>query len=248
MRADPDAQQRLLNLQAQDTALDRLAGRRRGLPELGRLHEIDVRLAELRRAAVASETEANDVRRAQTKLEVDIDQVRARAQRDRERLDAGQVGSPRELESLQSELGSLARRQGVLEDDLLEVMESLEQLERGLAGVRAEIDMLTAEAVETGQRRDAAFVEIDAGGAAHREAREAIAPTLPPDVLALYEKLRVANGGVGAAPLIRRRCEGCHLELAGSQLGAVKAADPAEVLRCEECRRILVRTPDSGVG
>jgi hypothetical protein len=44
-------------------------------------------------------------------------------------LDRGQVGSPRELENLQHEIGSLARRQSDLEDVVLDIMERRESRE-----------------------------------------------------------------------------------------------------------------------
>jgi predicted nucleic acid-binding Zn-ribbon protein len=63
----------------------------------------------------------------------------------------------------------------------------------------------------------------------------------------LYEKVRAASSGVGAAALRRGQCEGCHLQLNTTDLNRIREADPDEVLRCEECRRILVRTADSGL-
>ena len=48
MKADPDVQQRLLDLQAHDSALARLEHRRRTLPELAVIAEADTRLAALR--------------------------------------------------------------------------------------------------------------------------------------------------------------------------------------------------------
>ena len=38
--------------------------------------------------------------------------------------------------------------------------------------------------------------------------RERAATGMPTDLMALYEKLRADNGGVGAAALSRGRCEG----------------------------------------
>jgi uncharacterized protein len=35
--------------------------------------------------------------------------------------------------------------------------------------------------------------------------------------------------------------------LAGSELNAVRKAAADDVVRCENCRRILVRTPESGL-
>ena len=69
----------------------------------------------------------------------------------------------------------------------------------------------------------------------------------PADLINLYERLRVQHGGVGAAALRRGRCEGCHLSLNTVDLNAIRAAAADEVLRCEECRRILVRTDESGL-
>jgi uncharacterized protein len=69
----------------------------------------------------------------------------------------------------------------------------------------------------------------------------------PADLLTLYDKLREQHGGLGAAALIRGSCQGCNLSLNSSDLAAIRAAAPDEVLRCEECRRILVRTPESGI-
>jgi predicted nucleic acid-binding Zn-ribbon protein len=245
--ADPADQLRLLDLQALDSALDRLADRRRELPELADIERLGQRQRALLDREVTVETSISDLGRAVAKLEADVEQVRARAERDRRRLDAGQVSSPRDLENLQSEVVSLGRRQGVLEDELLEVMERNEQAEHQLAAVRAERATVAAELDAAVRRRDAAFADIDARAGARRGEREALVPTLPADLVALYEKVRAGSGGVGAALLLRRQCQGCHLELSGADLIAVKDAGPRAVVRCEECRRILVRTENSGV-
>jgi uncharacterized protein len=52
---------------------------------------------------------------------------------------------------------------------------------------------------------------------------------------------------VGAAALVQRRCQGCRLELNAADLREITAAAEDEVLRCEECQRILVRTAESGI-
>ena len=66
-------------------------------------------------------------------------------------------------------------------------------------------------------------------------------------LLALYAKIREASGGIGAAELRQRRCGGCRLELNQLDLSSIRAAAADDVVRCEECRRILVRTPESGL-
>lgn len=245
MKAPPDAQLRLLDLQELDTALEQLAHRRRSVPELAEIDQGGRRLGELRDAIVAAETEAGDVAKEQSKAEADVDQVRTRADRDQKRLDSGQVASPRELENLQSEIASLQHRQAELEDVVLEVMERREQAENRSASYHAERAELSERLAELESRRDEAFAEIDEQAGVKQRQRDTIAAELPDDLLALYERLR-AQTGVGAAALHRGRCQGCHLALNTVDLNRIRQADPDEVVRCEECRRILVRPPESG--
>jgi uncharacterized protein len=246
VKADPKVQQRLLELQAHDAALARLEHRRRTLPELTVITEADTRLAGLRDDLVRAETEVGDLDRELRRLEGDVDQVRQRSQRDQQRMQSGSVAA-KELESLQHEVESLARRQSDLEDAELEVMERREDAETRAAAVRSSVETVTASRTAAAEARDAAYQQIDAEAATDTGARAAIATELPADLLALYEKVRAVSGGVGAAELRARRCEGCRLELAGGELRAARAAAPDEVLRCENCRRILVRTAESGL-
>lgn len=245
MKATPENQRRLLDLQALDSTLDRLAHRRGALPEIARADELGRRLAGLRDGIVAAETDRSDLQREQRKAEGDVEQVRTRAVRDKQRLDSGAVASPKELESLQSEIASLQRRQSELEDAELEVMERLEQVETKIAELSAERDSVTAELSSVGAERDKGFEEIDTERERTADERAQTAATLPDDLLQLYEKLRAQHDGVGAAPLVNGRCEGCHLTLNPGDLGRVRAADDDEVVRCEECRRILVSAGQS---
>jgi len=247
LNASAASQARLLDLQALDAALDRLAHRRRTLPELASIEALGTRLREIDDALVTARTLDSDLAREQSKAEADVDQVRSRAERDQQRLDAGSVSSPRELENLQSEIASLGKRRSDLEDVVLEVMERREAAQGEIAALSAERDTLAGEAAAAATRRDEVFAEIDAEGAATSAARAAIVPDIPDELLALYEKIRASSDGVGAAALHRGRCEGCHLSLNPGDLAHIRDAAPDAVLRCEECRRILVRTPESGL-
>ena len=223
-----------------DAELSRLDHRRRVLPENAEFERAQQRDGELRDELATLEATGSDLTRDQAKAERDVDQVRTRIERDRARLDAGQVSSPKELENLQSEIVSLERRQGDLEEVVLEVMERLEEVIRRSDELSTEQTALTGQMKEIAARRDAAFAEIDEQAGKARDARDGIAADLPEDLLALYDRLR-AQHTVGAAVLRNGRCEGCHLTLNTVDLGRIRAAPPDEVLRCEECRRILVR-------
>jgi predicted nucleic acid-binding Zn-ribbon protein len=232
VKASPEAQLRLLELADLDAELTRLENRRRGLPEHAELDQLEQRDARLRDTIASLEAEQGDL---------------SRIDRDRQRLDAGQVASPRELENLQSEIVSLTRRQADLEEIVLDVMERQEAAQGSRESAAAEREEIAATRDVVTARRDAALAEIaeQAGKAGDR--RAAVASEEPQDLLDLYGRMRQQHGGVGAAALRGGRCEGCHLSLNTVDLNNIRHADPDEVLRCEECRRILVRTPESGL-
>ena len=246
MKADPADQLTLLDLQTTDSALARLAHQKKTLPELARLAEIQTERAELDRVRVTHQTRAGDLEREQRKADTEVELVRTRKARDEDRLNSGAISNPKDLESLQHELVALERRIGVLEDAELEVMEALEAAQSEVSAVEAKLAHLDAERADLEAKRDTAVAELDEQATAHQADHADIVGRVPADLLALYEKLR-AQYGMGAAALRQRRCEGCRLELNGSDLREIAAAAEDTVVRCPECSRILVRTAESGL-
>ncbi|MEV5506867.1 CT398-like coiled coil hairpin domain-containing protein [Streptomyces orinoci] len=247
MNAAPADQIRLLDLQALDTRLGQLAHKRRSLPEHAEITALEGDLAQHRDLLVAAQTEESDTAREQTKAEQDVDQVRQRAARDQQRLDSGAGMSPKDLENLQHEVASLAKRQGDLEEVVLEIMERREAAQERVTELTGRVEAVQAKVDAAVARRDEALAAIDAEIATTTKEREIVAGSVPADLLKLYDKLREKEGGVGAARLYQRRCEGCRLELNITELNEVRAAAADAVVRCENCRRILVRTPESGL-
>ncbi len=233
-------QRRLLDVQELDTRLSQLAHRRRSLPALARIAELDGQLADLDTALVASRTSASDLRTELAKAEADVEQVRRRATRDQERLDGGQV-SAKDAQALTSELTSLAARQSHLEDVELEVMERLEAHEAALAELERAHAALVAARDEVVAERDRGYAEVDAEADRVRAERERTVAGLDAGLVALYERLRGQLGGSGAAALRGSRCDGCRLELNPLDLEQIRARPADAVVRCEECGRILVR-------
>ena len=247
MKASPEAQLRLLELAELDAELGRIEHRRRSLPEHQEIGRLAARDAELRDSIAELTARESDFKREQAKAEGDVDQVRSRIDRDRHRLDTGQVTSPRDLSNLQSEVESLLRRQSDLEEIVLDVMERREGAQSGLRTAAAERASLASELESATSRRDASLAELAGQEGKAAERRSGLAGQEPADLLELYDKLRAQHGGVGAAALRQGRCQGCHLSLNTVDLNAIRDAAADEVLRCEECRRILVRTPESGL-
>lgn len=245
MKASPQMQSRLLDLQELDTKIAQLEHRMKTLPELTDIARLEAEQTPLRADMVRTETALGDLERDVTKAEQAVQQVRDRAARDEARLASG-TGSAKDLQGLQHELESLARRQGVLEDEQLEVMERVEAAQaeaetaaKALADNESLLSELRSSRDEqlaaTGAERD----EVASG-------RDAITADLSPELVALYDRVRQQTG-MGAAPLLQRRCGGCRLELNAVDLSRFRSADEDAVLRCEECGRVLVRTAESGL-
>jgi predicted nucleic acid-binding Zn-ribbon protein len=247
VKASPDAQLRLLELADLDTDLARLSHRRRALPEIAELEQLAARTATIRDEITLADTDLADLGREQARAERDVEQVRARIDRDQERLDGGKVSSAKELESLQNEIVSLHRRQGDLEEGVLELMERVETAQSRHDTAAAEAEKVAAETAAVTERRDAAVKDIDALAAKASSSRALVVGGVPADLLALYDKVRSQVGGAAAAMLRRGECQGCRVALSTVELNEVRAAAPDEVLRHEECRRILVRTAESGL-
>ncbi|MFE4961377.1 zinc ribbon domain-containing protein [Streptomyces sp. NPDC056660] len=247
MNAAPADQIRLLDVQALDVRLQQLAHKRKSLPEHAEIDSLTKDLTQLRDLLVAAQTEESDTAREQTKAEQDVDQVRQRAARDQQRLDSGAVTSPKDLENLQKEIVSLAKRQGDLEDIVLEVMERRESAQERVAELTERTGAVQGRIDEATARRNAASGELEAEAAKVAKEREVIAGAVPADLLKLYDKLRAQQGGIGAAKLYARSCQGCRQELAITELNEIRSAAPDTVVRCENCRRILVRTSESGL-
>lgn len=245
MKAAPQMQARLLELLDIDTRLDQLDHRARTLPELTDIARMEGEAAEIEAEVVRTHTTVSDLQREVTRAENAVQQVRDRAVRNQGRLDSG-AGSTKDLQGMQHELESLARRQTVLEDEELEVMERVEQAQ--------------TEADEAARRQKEHSVRLNELRAARDEktastmserhevagGREAVVADLSEELVALYERIR-AHSGSGAAPLVQRRCGGCRLDLNAVDLSRLRSAPEDEVLRCEECGRILVRTAESGL-
>ena len=246
LKADTSRQWRLLDLQGLDTRLDQIAHRKATLPELAQLRVLDAELSVLNDDLVRARTALQDVQREITKADTDVQLVRERTARNQARMDAGQ-GTAKDMQALQHEVDSLARRQSALEDIELEVMERAEGLAGDVARLEAASAEMTARADGLKAVCDKNFGELDAEVEQIARSRADVVAGVGDDLVALYEKIRSSSDGIGAAVLRKRRCEGCNLELNQGEINRFTAADEDEVLRCEECRRILVRTSESGI-
>jgi uncharacterized protein len=238
--ASLEEQRALLQLQAHDSAIDRLNHRRESLPENARLAELADAVAAVDQLTAERQGFLATVQRDQSRLEHEVDMVAAKARGEEARAISGKVTSPKELTAIQEEVASLKRRQGTLEDELLELMEQRETLEAELIELTTRREGFTADLAEVAKARDAALVEIDRELGGEQTARDGVAPGVGGQLRTLYDQVRTRQGGVGAAALVGNTCEGCRVSISPVELAALRKLPPEALKRCENCRRILV--------
>ncbi|RZS44161.1 hypothetical protein EV193_10136 [Herbihabitans rhizosphaerae] len=245
MKADPAAQRRLLELAEVDTALARVEHRRRTLPELAEIDEATKAVQARRDAQVAAQTTLTDLDREVKRQEREIDAVRAREDKDKALLDAGTLPA-KQLTDLEHELATLQRRQSALEDDLLELMERREAVE--LDGKHAEVELDKAEQTlaDATKRRDEAMADLETTYARRTAERADLTGVITEQLLGEYERIR-KNRGTGAALLRARQCGACRMEINRNAIATIKETAADQVVYCEECGVILVRTGESGL-
>ncbi len=233
-------QLRLLTVQDLDTKLAQTRHRLANLPARQELDAVTAEAASLEETRVEAATAVTDLRREVTKAEDDVVTVRARADRDDKRmLSAGLA--PKELQALQSELEVLAKRQADLEDIELDAMQRLEDAEAEATRVAVQIDAVAAKVADIKARLHDEAADIDAEIVSLSAGRANTVAGLDEGLLALYEKLRAAQGGTGAAALKHGACQGCNMSLNPADLAHIEATPADDIVRCEECGRILVR-------
>lgn len=241
MTTAPAADQlRLLDVQALDTHLAKLAHQRKTHPTLATLAELTARAEDLQRAKTAAEVLISDTRRELAKAETDVEQVSSRAERNQKRLDAG-AGSAKDLQALGHELESLAKRQSDLEEVELEVMERMENAEKDSTAVNEQLEALQADIARTESERDEALSTLDAETAETQSKRETAAAGIDDGLLAIYERVRTQTGGLAAVALRGMATEGVQVPLSLTEKAAIADAGPDDVIRSEDYGYILVR-------
>lgn len=231
---------RILDLQAIDSAADRLEARRRALEEgeelraaRSAMEEAESRLGELRLAL-------DSVNLEQQRLEHDIDSLSQKAAADEKRMYDGTIVNVKELEALQAEIANLKARKSRAEDELLDQMERREDLEARAEVADAESAVARGRVEEIGSDAARELEEIAGALAARAGERSALVPDIDEELVELYEDLRSQKKGVGAAALVDGVCQGCNQKLSALELDRLKRLDG--VKRCEYCRRIVIFT------
>ena len=240
MQASPEQQGLTLELQSIDNEILQANTKLKSLPEIEQLLHIDKRITAATEELATVKAEANQIALELRRGEVDVETVTDRIKKDEARLAAGNA-TPKELEQLQHEVGTLRKRQEALEEIELEIMVRSEAITARTNTLTTDLASLETLKAEINKRLTIASGEINAVITNKQSDREKVVVKIEKPLIDLYEKIRSASGGVAAAALVGNKCNGCNLAINAVEMERIKSLAKDELLRCEECRRILVR-------
>nr|WP_237398008.1 hypothetical protein [Rathayibacter rathayi] len=212
------------------------------LPQIARIQAMQARDNETRRALAERAGRLEDVRTELGRIESDVGVVEKRLTRDRDRLQT--ASAAKDIAALESEITSLVKRRGDLEDIELTLMERIEGIEAEVAAAQAERDEVVASLTTLAEERIAQAEKLRDKQEALARDRAGLVTTLPEDLVELYEKQRIRYG-VGAALLRGKVSEGSGVALTESDLSWIRASAPDEVVLCPDSGCILVRGEES---
>jgi predicted nucleic acid-binding Zn-ribbon protein len=240
MKASPSDQRSILDIQRFDQQATSLRHKAANLPEHAELASTTVKSNNARDLRIAAETELSDVKRELLRAEGDVEQIVMRITRDEARLISGSA-SPKELEQLQHEVGTLGVRRSELEEVELEIMMRVDAINERITTLKAEEAEHATVIADLEIRKENAMASINNDLEAIVKDRSETLQSIEKALVDLYEKIRDTTGGAGAAALVAGACTGCNLSINTVELKRVADLAADEVVRCEECRCILVR-------
>ena len=190
-----------------------------------------------RQAADACREAADAARKAQQELEFQLGRVQIKRERAEQNLYSGKITATRELQDLQSEIQSLKRRIGVLEDELLEAMMAHEEASDAAQAAVASRDEIQRR---TDLMQSALVAERDRLKTGHgtlTAERQALRSQIPDSVVDSYDYLRKRVGSRPVAVLKGDVCSVCGMVVTMPIQQQVRRELEAY---CNNCRRLLV--------
>ena len=193
----------------------------------------------LQAANQQAETAVSQLRIRQTRhkdLSLELEGLNSKVKSSENRLYSGKVKNTKELTDLQSEIGSLERRRGVLEEEILEAMLMIEEAQseteksqQALAEIQAEWDKKTASFK---QEQNELALRIHTLNGIRQEQVSVISAA----ALAEYQRAAQKKGGIAVARLRVNQCMACQISTSANK---VKEAREGKMVFCGGCGRIL---------
>ncbi|MFW2380708.1 MAG: zinc ribbon domain-containing protein [Acidimicrobiales bacterium] len=233
--------EQLLRMQELDTRLAQLEHAKVTHPLLAKIAETKAHASDVAASVQDEREERHRLERDQKRLDDEVAMLDAKRSDIESKLYDGSVTATKDLLAMQEESKHLGERKTSLEDSELEIMEQMESLQGVLDRAQAEVDADEHKIAEFENELAAAIAELDAEAHQVSAEREELVVSVRPELLAAYDKLRVAQSGIVVARLVGGSCQACHMALSAVTVDQIGKLPEDALVHCDECGAILVR-------
>lgn len=235
------AYQQLLVVQGFDTTLDQLRHKVAHHPIRAEIDVIDADASTLQGQIDEIEGRKHQLDREVKRLADEVSLLDDKRAKIDAKLYDGSVTATKDLLALQDEATMLLQRKNTLEDEELELMESVEVVQAELSPPVSEMEKLNATRSDREVALAEALAQLEVDIEANEKQRAEAASSVPNDLLSHYESLRTDFGGVAVARLVGSTCDGCHMALSAMAVDLIKKQPDDAVVTCDQCGRLLIR-------
>ncbi|MFQ5827523.1 MAG: zinc ribbon domain-containing protein [Dehalococcoidia bacterium] len=191
---------------------------------------------EARQALEAEGQQLHDIQVAQHAAEWEASDLEGKIAPLEKKLYGGGVKNPKELVGMEHELQIFKAHHREKEDRVLELMIQSETVQESIKARTAQLERTEAEWREEQKALSQRQAELGAALAALEGKRRALAETIEPSDLKLYEGLMKERGGRAVARAEQGMCQGCRISLSMNELRRVRGPN---LVQCSSCGRIL---------
>jgi predicted nucleic acid-binding Zn-ribbon protein len=149
-----------------------------------------------------------------------------------------QVKTNKEYSALLTEINGLKTKNSLTEDDILELMESIERAKKAITENQKEVEQDKRKIMRVKKEKKAEQAEVEKILQRHQEQRQQFAEMVEEKILHEYSKLlKLRNGVAVTAVNAEGVCNGCHVALTPQMFAEVKTGEYLH--RCPICFRFL---------
>ena len=210
-----------------------LSAKKNSLPE--KLQQIDEEFQRFKENISQSAMRYEKLKTQREENELKVKKISEAMARSKEKL--LDVKTNKEYQAMLKEIETAETSLGELESQIIILMEEMDEL-----SAQVKQDQETLKQAEKNYLDDEKIIEeklssVDAESDEWNRKRLALQKNIPEDLLALYEKIRKRNQGVGVIPVWKAVCSGCHMNIPPQLYNELQRS--SDLLSCPSCHRIM---------
>ncbi len=226
--------QTLVDLQKIDSVILELQRQIEEFPVL--IQRLDQQLEEHEESLITLQTRLGEQEKLRRSKELDVESRNDQIKKYQSQL--LQVKTNKEYSALLNEISGLKTKNDLTEEDILELMESVERAKKAIAETEKEVDVEKVKIVEVKREKGAEQTDLEAELTQHQNGRKQMAATVDEKVLKEYIKLLKLKNGVAVSSVGDGGvCYGCHVAVTAQMFAEIRGSDVLH--RCPTCFRFL---------